>query len=1060
MELLQTVLTLTLSGTVPALLLLALRYLLLKKMPSTVYYYAWLLVLLRFALPLPGLVPTAADLSTGAEETAVMMPVSVERERANGTGVNRNMVTESASAGETVPPAQRTAVFSAEESTAAAPQITEVQNAAGSGTVLSWNSPELWLGIWTAGTVLSLGAVVLAYLRFTRKLRCTLRSPDRFTREQYAAIPGRKPALYRSAGLKTPLMYGLFSPKIVLPEREYDEELLRNILQHELMHCRRFDTAYKWLSVFILSVHWFNPLSWLIRRELNRACELSCDEMLLRSMSREEKQSYGNTLLNMAASGALPAGVVATTFATEKKNLKERLEQIMTYNKKSRVRALAAVLAIIFLAGCGAAAGPQASVEPTATAVTGTPVSNDGRTVVHVSTVDEFLKAIAPDTIIELEAGTYNLTSAADYGRAADSPYYYWEEAYDGYQLTIQGVSNLSLTGAGMSETVLSTDPRYADVVSVRNCSGIELYKLTAGHTQEPGFCAGGVLSFHSCEAVTVENCGLYGCGTIGVLAMDSSNLTVMNSSIYECSYAAVSVSRCRDVLVTFCDIYGHGTREELGSAIDIFDAWYSDGFTIYQNSIHDNNAQYLLNLDSTKGAVFLSNSVTGNRLMTSYFAFQHYSATVDGCSFSGNESLGGWYTGGEGHIYASDAEGNLLDPAALESMTYEEMDLQSIAPAKSPTAPTEVAPGETIVVTNVDDFLAAIGPERIIVLDGELFDLSAASSYGGLGGEYWYWQESYDGPSLVIENVSGLSIRGASTVPNDTVLSATPRYADVLSFKNCSDIWLSGFTAGHTKEPGTCAGGVLYLTGCSNVMIEKMRLYGCGILGIQTSECATLSVLRTEIYECSQGAGQFFMTDGITFTDCDVHDVPSPAFVFTDCGDKLWNGEAMNGLSGNYDVTADGTLTEYAYSDFGYEGGWNGEYAIAVPDDNPFAGQAPVPFGDNPAALQFAETVQQLIADGDWVSLADRVSYPLTILGEFENYSFGSRDALLTEDLGSILTDEFRGRIADAPLDEYGHSLFGNTFCNGHLAFSCWGNVNDPDAYHISCISIARSLN
>ena len=55
-----TLLTLTLSGSALALLLLALRYLLLKRMPSTVYYYAWLLVLLRFVLALPGFVPVPA----------------------------------------------------------------------------------------------------------------------------------------------------------------------------------------------------------------------------------------------------------------------------------------------------------------------------------------------------------------------------------------------------------------------------------------------------------------------------------------------------------------------------------------------------------------------------------------------------------------------------------------------------------------------------------------------------------------------------------------------------------------------------------------------------------------------------------------------------------------------------------------------------------------------------------------------------------------------------------------------------------------------------------------
>ncbi len=733
----------------------------------------------------------------------------------------------------------------------------------------------------------------------------------------------------------------------------------------------------------------------------------------------------------------------------------------MIYNWKKRVLALVFVLALVLLAGCGTTAAPsRVSLEPAAEEQTS--VSDDGRPVVRVSTVDEFLSAIADDTVIELEAGTYNLPSAADYGGTADSSRYYWEDAYDGFQLTVEGVSNLSVRGAGMEETVLSTEPRYANVIRFSNCSGIEVSRLTAGHTREPGFCSGGVLSFDNCEDCTVDGCGLYGCGTTGVWAGYSSKITVKNSSIYECSYSAVSLSSCRDVLVTACDIYGHGTRLDLGSAFNLFDAYHADGFIICQNRIHDNNARYLLNLDATKGAVFLSNEVTGNRLENAYFAFQQYSATVDGCEFSGNECPGGWYSGEHGNIFASDAEGKLLDPDALENMAYEDIDIASVVPAKSPAAPTEVAAGGKIVVSTVDDFLNAIGPDRIIVLDGELFDLASAASYGSLGGEYWYWQECYDGPELVIENVSGLSIFSSAEDAKDTALSAAPRYANVLSFRNCENISLAGFTAGHTKEPGSCAGGVLYFDNCHGVKMEKMRLYGCGVLGIQASGCSSLALLRTEIYECSQGAGRFNLTDGITFNGCDIHDVPSPALSFVECGDKTWNGEPVNGLYGDYDVGADGSLTEYTWSDYGYEGDWIGGDAFAGDNQgisSSFADLVPFSFSENPAALAFAGTVQQLIADGDWEGLADRVSYPLTILGDGIHYSISGREAFLTEDIGGILTEEFRARVAAAPLEQYGQSLFGNSFCDGYLAFSCWGNANDADAYRVSCISTAIPL-
>ena len=50
----ETLLTLSLSGSALALLLLLLRRVFVRQMPSTVYYYAWLLVLLRFALPAGG----------------------------------------------------------------------------------------------------------------------------------------------------------------------------------------------------------------------------------------------------------------------------------------------------------------------------------------------------------------------------------------------------------------------------------------------------------------------------------------------------------------------------------------------------------------------------------------------------------------------------------------------------------------------------------------------------------------------------------------------------------------------------------------------------------------------------------------------------------------------------------------------------------------------------------------------------------------------------------------------------------------------------------------------
>jgi hypothetical protein len=273
--------------------------------------------------------------------------------------------------------------------------------------------------------------------------------------------------------------------------------------------------------------------------------------------------------------------------------------------------------------------------------------------------------------------------------------------------------------------------------------------------------------------------------------------------------------------------------------------------------------------------------------------------------------------------VYANDVTGKLLDAKDFEAMTLRDIDPDvDVTPAPVMVG-TEVPSGGSVEVKTVDEFLAAIGPNRTIVLDGELFDLSTASNYGSVGGEYYYWNQSYDGPELVIHDLSGLTILGRTEDPSSVTLAAIPRYANVLNFKDCDNVTVAGFTAGHTKEPGSCSGGVLHLQNCHTVMVDHMRLYGCGVLGLQTAYCRRLSVLRTEIYECSQGAGEFYQTDGIAFDSCDIHDVPSPALVFTECADKTWNSESIAPFSGMYDVDADGSLTEIRFEEEPWQGGY-----------------------------------------------------------------------------------------------------------------------------------------
>ena len=330
----RILLALTASGSLLALLLLLLKALLGKKLSSTMYYYLWLLVLLRFVLPLPGLVPLGRQVQNTPVQTnrAVMQrpPLpELREERDSGRNYEEFWLSTMEQAGEQ--------------------EAASLAEPAKKAVSIDWKNPALWLSIWAAGAAGSRGCYVISYIRFRIRMRKSLLPPRVSDLTVYNGFAGRKPELQRCKGLHTPILCGVLHPMLILPDRDYEDDVLRNILHHELTHYRRMDTLYKWFAVAVYAAQWFNPLIYWMRRELGQACELSCDEMLMRRMDRQERQNYGETLLSMAASASMPAGVVATTFATEKKNLKERLEQIMEFKQNKR-KMIASLLAFVLLA--------------------------------------------------------------------------------------------------------------------------------------------------------------------------------------------------------------------------------------------------------------------------------------------------------------------------------------------------------------------------------------------------------------------------------------------------------------------------------------------------------------------------------------------------------------------------------------------------------------------------------------------------------------------------------------------------------------------------------------
>ena len=340
---LLTLVKLSILGSVLAGLLMLARPLIRSKAAA---YYLWLLVLVRLCMPWGVTIPLPAQ---PAE------PVTQSQTQTIPSGGTQT---------ETV---QGQMVESADPAVPEEPAVPQTPTPA----PFDWRgvitSPALWFGLWAVGAALWLGRYVWGYRRFVALVRASAHPAGEEAQRVLAALdPGGRLALLECIHVHTPMLLGVARPVIVLPVG-VEAERLGDILSHELTHARRHDLLYKWLAAAVTSLHWFNPLMAVVRRQLARACELSCDEAVTRTMDGPARRHYGETLLALAARPPRGMGVLATTLCEEKAQLKERLVTMMK-GRKQGPAALAATLALaIVLTGCAAISGAAPSAAPTPT---------------------------------------------------------------------------------------------------------------------------------------------------------------------------------------------------------------------------------------------------------------------------------------------------------------------------------------------------------------------------------------------------------------------------------------------------------------------------------------------------------------------------------------------------------------------------------------------------------------------------------------------------------------------------------------------------------------------
>jgi len=376
-EIVRTIIVMTISGGAIILLLLAIKPFIRNRLPKAAQYYFWLVVLLALLVP----VSRIFVLPERAENIApIPIAAVVERNVISITEENNRIAQHPMHQVPNWPePGMVMPTFPVGYTITLSSVPVYVSSNFSMVTVST-----IFMFVYPWVVLLVLAYNLIGYALFAKKLRRGYASPHKEELELLAQLivnTHKKPRLYISEFALTPMLIGILRPTIVLPNREYTHEQLKSILLHELTHMRRFDIAVKWMSLFACAIHWFNPLVWVARREIDRNCELSCDAAVVRDMDNSSKQNYGNTLIDVATDTKIPLPVLSTTMCEEKRALKERLSAIMKSKKHTKFAAFVSMVIILLavFASCTLGAARRASIDD---------VSDEGNGYTAVATTE------------------------------------------------------------------------------------------------------------------------------------------------------------------------------------------------------------------------------------------------------------------------------------------------------------------------------------------------------------------------------------------------------------------------------------------------------------------------------------------------------------------------------------------------------------------------------------------------------------------------------------------------------------------------------------------------
>lgn len=161
--------------------------------------------------------------------------------------------------------------------------------------------------------------------------------------EKYGLKPCRTVSV---PGLKGAFVCGVIRPVLAVPEGEIPDG---KVILHELLHLKYLDAAQNIFWCVLRALHWCNPFLQYVFNRVGNDMEALCDQRVLERLEGEERREYGSILLGMA-SDSYARAPGTSSISNGARNIARRIEAIARFKLYPRGMALVSVCTVLILA--------------------------------------------------------------------------------------------------------------------------------------------------------------------------------------------------------------------------------------------------------------------------------------------------------------------------------------------------------------------------------------------------------------------------------------------------------------------------------------------------------------------------------------------------------------------------------------------------------------------------------------------------------------------------------------------------------------------------------------